>query len=79
MLIKIMAHLHFFTTTQEDFLRYLILDAIRHISREMDTNATLMSQLDDNDTLKSVIAEMLADDKERISNANELYNKFSRR
>ena len=77
-----MAHLHFLTTTQEDTLRYLLLDAIRHISREMDTNSLLMIQLDDlddNDSLKSVISDMQDFDRERLSNAIELYKKFSHR
>lgn len=76
-----MAHLHYLTTTQEDTLRYLLLDAIRHISREMDTNSLLMIQLDDlddNDSLKSVITDMQDFDRERLSNAIELYKKFTR-
>lgn len=61
---------------ENDFLRELLLGSMRHYTREIDADVTLLSTCEDGDDMQEVYRKMLCDDKSRLCNAKGIYEKL---
>lgn len=71
-----MSHLLLLSSSQNDFLRHLLLDAMRHYSREIDADVTLYTSVDDDDDMKEVFTRMLNTDRSNLDTARCIYKKL---